>query len=357
MPTPPNASRADIIARLHAGHSNARISRELRCDKHRVAAIRNELGLPVFVPVEQTRTLEEKWALDTRPVEGGHIEWTGERATGGTPLVSYKEKHHSAAAVAFHIKHGRDPEGYAFADCGMKHCVAPDHVDDEAGRLAKRQELRRANGLGDQPNTCPYHHDQSVHGRLQQDGRPYCKACKREQKTEPEAQREARASARQAVRRNIEAMLRKGIPQMHIARQLGVAPATVQRTREALGLPARRSGPPDRYGSLEEAFRANTKPLDGGHLRWTGYPDSGRGTPYVCFRQQRVTAARVSFELHHGRPPVGPVLPGCRVGGCLAGEHLEDRPLRDKKRQQERQAKQREKQLDRLFVGIFGGTA
>lgn len=347
MPTPPNATRADIIAMLRDGHSNSRIMRELRVDKARVRRIRDELGLPAFVPAEQTRTIEDKWRLFARLVDGGHMEWTGERVgPAGSPTMRYKDSSYSPAAIAFEMRHGRPPQGYAIADCGRKRCIAPDHVDDEAGRLAKRQEIRRANGLDERPDSRPCGHDQSVHGRLQGDGRPYCAACKRERKSEPDAFREARASAKEAVRRDIEAMLRKGTPQMHIARELGIAPGTVQRTREALGLPAPRSGPRERYGSLEEAFRANTEPVDDGHLRWTGYADSRRGTPCVCFRQQRVTAARVSFELHHGRPPVGPVLPDCGMAGCLAGSHLADRPMREANRR-----------ADQAFAAIFGLSA
>ncbi|MFC9681325.1 helix-turn-helix domain-containing protein [Streptomyces sp. NPDC056948] len=325
-----NATRAAIVAMLRDGHSNSQIARELRCDKGRVRRIRTELDLPTFVPAEQTRTIEDKWRLFARAVDGGHMEWTGERVgAAGSPVMRYKDSYCSPSAIAFELRHGRPPQGYAIADCGRKRCIAPDHVEDEAGRLAKRQEIRRANGLDSRPETCQRGHDQTEHGRLEQDGRPYCAACKRLWKTEPEAQREARASAWEAVQRDIETMLRQNVPQMHIAKQLGVAPVRVQRTREALDLPAPRPGRPDRYSSLEDAFRQNTTPVGDGHLRWTGYTDTDRGIAYVCFRKQRLTAARVSFELHHGRPPVGRVLPGCEVDGCLAGGHLADRPMRE----------------------------
>lgn len=228
----------------------------------------------------------------------------------------------------------------------MNHCVAPEHVGDETTRMAKRQKIREAKGRGNRPNTCPYDHDQRTHGRLQRDGRPYCAACKRDQKQEPEAQRTARARAREATRDEIAALLRKDVPQMHIAAQLGVAAATVQHIREALGLPAPTSGPRSRYASIEEAFSANTGADDDGHLRWTGYTDAGSGTPYVCFRQQRMTAARLSFQLHHGRAPVGQALPSCEVRGCLAGGHLADRVVRA--------ANQR---ADQAFAAIFGVSA
>jgi hypothetical protein len=181
-PARPNATRTDIIALLRDGHSNSRIVRELRCDKQRVRRIRTELALPTFVPIEQTRTLEEKWALDTRPLDGGHLEWVGEHATSGTPLVSYKEKHHSAAAVAFHIRTGRDPQGYAIADCGMQHCVAPEHVEDEAGRRRNREQLRYLMGGRERKPFCVHNHDQAENGRYEPDGTAYCEACKVDRK-------------------------------------------------------------------------------------------------------------------------------------------------------------------------------
>ncbi|MGW2937640.1 hypothetical protein ACWDA7_38845 [Streptomyces sp. NPDC001156] len=180
---PPNATRADIVAMLRDGHSNTRISTELRCDKARVRRIRAELGLPAFVQTERTRTLEEKWALFVKPVEGGHAEWTGTRGTAsGTPLLSYKDKLYSAAAIAFQIKHGREPQGYVKAECDFKHCVAPDCVDDEAGRQRTREQLRYLMGGQERPAHCVHGHDQGEHGRYEPSGTAYCEACKREQR-------------------------------------------------------------------------------------------------------------------------------------------------------------------------------
>lgn len=179
-PRPVNATRTDIIALLQEGHSNNRIMRELRCDKQRVIRIRAELGLPAFVKAEQTRTLEEKWALFTKPVDGGHLEWIGTRGTASsTPVLSYKEKLYTAAVIAFRIKHGREPEGYVKAECGLQHCVAPDHVEDEAGRIRLREQLRFLVGGPERKEKCVHGHDLAVHGRFSPDGRTaYCEACK-----------------------------------------------------------------------------------------------------------------------------------------------------------------------------------
>ncbi|MFC8515529.1 hypothetical protein [Streptomyces sp. NPDC057257] len=346
MSTRPYALRSDIVAMLRDGHSNSRIVRELHCDRDRVRRIRQELGLPTFVPAEQTRTLEEKWALFTKPLDGGHLEWTGIRGTSsGTPLLSYKEKVHTAAAIAYTIKHGRQPHGYVKADCGMHHCVAPDHVDDETGRLAKRAEIRRAAGWGERPATCPAGHDQSVEGRLGSLGEPYCEACKREWKREPEEAKASRRAAKESLRDQMDALLRQGVPQIQIARQLKVAWKTVQRRREQLGLPAPRPGRRTGHDSLEDVFRANTRQVDGGHLLWTGYV-SGAGIACVCYRQERIAPARLAFTMHHDRPPVGRVRPSCGMDGCVEGAHLTDGPMRA--------ANER---ADALYTAIFGSAA
>ncbi|WP_372352672.1 hypothetical protein [Streptomyces sp. KL116D] len=173
-----NATRTDIVAMLRDGHSNSRIVRELHCDKGRVARIRRELDLPAYVKTEQTRTIEEKWHSLTRPTDDGHVEWLGERATmSGTPVMRHKEQSYSPAAIAFRIRHGRDAEGYAIADCGRQHCVAPDHVEDEAGRRRNREQLRYLTGGRERKPECVHGHDQAEHGRYEPDGTAYCGRC------------------------------------------------------------------------------------------------------------------------------------------------------------------------------------
>lgn len=175
-----NATREQIVAALRAGHSVYRINKDLRADRARIRTIRDELGLATYVPREQTRTIEDKWRLYAKPLEDGHMEWTGERGkTSGTPLLSFKDKHHSAAAVAFRVRTGRDPEGYAIADCGMKHCVAPEHVEDEPGRTRNREQLRYVLGGRQRKDRCVHGHDQAEDGAYGPDGKAYCRECKR----------------------------------------------------------------------------------------------------------------------------------------------------------------------------------
>jgi hypothetical protein len=190
-PKPRTHPRDAEIRALLAEHGSNTIARMLGVDRAAVRRIRTEAGIP-YATTGQPRTAEEKWALFAKPVDGGHMEWTGERGTSsGTPAMRFKEKSYSPAAIAFRIKHGRDPVGYAIADCGLKHCVAPDHVDDEAGRTRTREQLRYVMGGQERKPFCRHGHDQAVHGRYETDGRAYCEACKVEQKR---AERQAVAS-------------------------------------------------------------------------------------------------------------------------------------------------------------------
>lgn len=174
-----NATRTDILALLAEGHSNRRIARELRCDKNRVARIRAEYDLPAHVPTRQARTLEQKWAALTRPLDGGHLEWLGQRgASSNTPVMKYKDRTYSAAGIAFRQRTGREPVGQVYAECGVTHCIAPAHVDDQPGRLRTREQLRYIKGFRARKPVCVHGHDQAVWGRYEPDGDAYCDACK-----------------------------------------------------------------------------------------------------------------------------------------------------------------------------------
>lgn len=144
------------------------------------------------------------------------------------------------------------------------------------------------------------------------------------------------------IRADIAELLHAGVPLSHICRQLHVATLTVQRTREALGLPAPKACrvlP----ATLEAAFQQHTRPLPDGHVEWTGHIN---GTaPQVTFQGTAYPARRLAFRYHHGREPIGKVLPApdCEVRGCVAGPCLTD--------QQIRQANGR---ADALYAAIFG---
>ncbi|NUK12679.1 hypothetical protein HRW18_32860 [Streptomyces lunaelactis] len=182
-----NATREQIVALLNQGMTNTAIARQLHCDKHRVGDIRRALGIPN--PPKQPLTLDEKWATFTRPVDGGHLEWLGERGSASsTPVMRYRGKSHSPAGIAFRIQHGREAMGQVFAECGFKHCVAPAHVDDETTRIRTREQLRYLTGGRERKPVCVHGHNQATYGRYERDGRAYCEECKRLQRhTEQEA--------------------------------------------------------------------------------------------------------------------------------------------------------------------------
>lgn len=152
------------------------------------------------------------------------------------------------------------------------------------------------------------------------------------------------------IRADIAELLHQGVPLIRISRQLHCAPRTVQRTREALGLPAPRCGPPDTYTSVEDAYRSNSEAIDDGHRRWTGHTDTN-GHPRLNFRQQRLSVRQIAFRMHHGRDPQGRLSVGCDIAHCVAGAHLEDQEIRDAQRHRIREANRR---ADVAFDAIFG---
>ncbi|WP_369043435.1 hypothetical protein [Streptomyces sp. Midd1] len=152
------------------------IARELAVDRGAVRRIRREAGVPN--PAVQPMTLAEVWATHTQPVDGGHLLWTGSRASvSRTPVMRYKDVTYTAAAVAFRQRTGREPVGQVKAECGMSQCVEPAHVEDEPGRAHVREQLHHLLGKGPRRPFCRRNHDQAVHGRYGPNGGSYCRAC------------------------------------------------------------------------------------------------------------------------------------------------------------------------------------
>lgn len=121
-------------------------------------------------------TAEAKWAAQTRPVEGGHLLWTGQ-IKDATPVLDFRGKRHQAARLAYQIHYGRDPHGVVRVACGTARCVAPEHLTDTRGRQNERALLCLLGGHSLQTRRCSAGHDQATHGRIRVDGRPYCNAC------------------------------------------------------------------------------------------------------------------------------------------------------------------------------------
>lgn len=172
----PHPREAEIRTLLPQYSSDA-IARLLGVDRAAVRRVRAGAGIP-YTGGSYT-SAEEKWRAPVRPVDGGHLEWTGERGSAsGTPVMRYREKSYSPAGIAFRIRHGREPEGYARAECGLVHCVAPEHVDDTVTRTRDRAALAALTGRWHRLETeCRRGHDYAQHGRYLPDGSRYCDRC------------------------------------------------------------------------------------------------------------------------------------------------------------------------------------
>ncbi|MFJ5923876.1 hypothetical protein ACIQF6_14885 [Kitasatospora sp. NPDC092948] len=179
------AKHARVIELATAGRSTASIANELHMDRRQVRQIRADANIPSLPAGRiQTLTVEEKWQQRVRELPDGHLEWTGERQhTSGTPVMRHSGQTYTAARIAYRIKHGTDPIGYATPGCGTRHCIAPDHIDDLPRRTRDRAALRTVLGTRPRSKTCQRSgHDQDIHGRIEPNGSAYCAACKRDDK-------------------------------------------------------------------------------------------------------------------------------------------------------------------------------
>lgn len=143
--------------------------------------------------------MNEKEALEARldrfigePDAAGHVEWNGPR-NQGTPVFKLSGREYSAAAVAFERRTGRKPVGTCRADCGVKHCIADSHVQDDLERRSVRLQLRALEGLEAPWDVCPKGlHSWSEYGRVEPDLTVYCLACNTERARKSRANRKAR---------------------------------------------------------------------------------------------------------------------------------------------------------------------
>ncbi|WP_405676736.1 WhiB family transcriptional regulator [Streptomyces sp. NBC_01511] len=77
------------------------------------------------------RTLRDAYERRVVPGEDGHVKWNRR-----TTSVTFQGKFYSAMALAFTVGHGRAPDGLVRAACGVRGCVAPEHLVDRAMRKA-----------------------------------------------------------------------------------------------------------------------------------------------------------------------------------------------------------------------------
>lgn len=165
---------------LAAGLSNTAIAQRLGVSRPAVGRIRRAAGILNVADAAKARTPEEHFHQYARPAAGGHMEWTGPTyGRSDTPVIRRGDQRVSPTRVAFRLQYGAEPVGQVFAGCGMRHCVAPDHMDDMARRQRDRAALRLVLGTAERVERCGRAgHDQAVHGRFLPNGSAYCLACK-----------------------------------------------------------------------------------------------------------------------------------------------------------------------------------
>ncbi|MFF2383685.1 hypothetical protein [Streptomyces sp. NPDC058108] len=217
--------------------------------------------------------IEDLFRRRTRPAGDGHLNWTGYRNKKGTATLHWNGSNHSALRIAYRIRTGSDPIGYAHATCEHPGCVAPKHAADSA---VTPRRGHHTGPINRQPNSSD---DQ------------------------------------------VKALLREELSDRQIGKRLRTSPKRVAALRAELGIPSRPV-------TFEGRWDANTEPADGGHIRWTGRFRAG-SNPAIAHEGRDTSPRRIAFERLHGRPAVGRVLPGCGYGPCVRPEHLEDQPMRD----------------------------
>lgn len=181
----------DAISRLvREGMTNLAVARELSVDRRSVARVRAMLGVP---PKTNGTSTEHKLdRFTTEPDMGGHVLWTGRTGPSGTPVIRHLGKELPAAAVAFERRTGQPPVGTCRSECGVKHCVADAHVQDDIERRRVRMQERALYGLDPQPwDKCPEGHSWDAHGRVEPDLTPYCRQCNTDRAARSRAARSA----------------------------------------------------------------------------------------------------------------------------------------------------------------------
>lgn len=136
----------------------------------------------------------------------------------------------------------------------------------------------------------------------------------------------------------ITRLLRQGLSNRAIGARLHTDSKRVARIRSEVGIPA---AVPAITVTRDEAWAVFAEPVDGGHMRWIGYLREGT-CPVLKYRSVDYSARRIAFEIGHGRPPVGRVLPSCDYPGCIAPKCTTDQPMR---------------RADHLYTAIFGTAA
>ncbi|MFJ5156352.1 Trp family transcriptional regulator [Streptomyces sp. NPDC088353] len=359
------ASASAIAELLRVGATYAQVRATLGgASRNDIADVRRAEGIPVPERPQLCRTPEDSYALYAEPYGDGHARWTGPWA-GRMPQVCHPGKggrKESALRIAFRMRHGREPQGYVRPFCSEPDCVASGHLADRTIRdnLKRQSNAPRGTKPADPaPRRTP---DQAAAMKIRADiaellraGRTYREICAElhvstgtvtatrralEIPRNPPARRRTDAERREETEQRhprVAQMLREGKTYREITETCGISGFTVNRIRKILGIPSNK-----RRGrrTVAETLALYTQPHGDGHARWTGPTQDGR--PVLCAEGRVRTGRREAFRAHHGRAPDGQVLNSCDEPGCIAGDHLTDKTIRD---------------FDATYHAIFGDTA
>jgi hypothetical protein len=138
-PGPVGVSRADIIALIREGHSDREIGRLLHTNPKRAGRIRRELDAPKAAR-GTTITRDQAWNTHAKPVDGGHMQWTGAIREKTCPVMKHAGINYSARRIAFEIGHGRTPVGRVLPGCDYPGCIAPACTTDQPMRARLNQQ-------------------------------------------------------------------------------------------------------------------------------------------------------------------------------------------------------------------------
>ncbi|MGW0780389.1 hypothetical protein [Streptomyces sp. NPDC002913] len=122
---------------------------------------------------------------------------------------------------------------------------------------------------------------------------------------------------------SIAELLRAGLSNHAVARQLHVHTRRVRRVRFELDLPVHKPGPAP--SNPQARFWEHAIPTADGHLEWPNHELRIR----LGHEGPRERAGRIAFRIGNQRDPVGRVTPNCGHPRCVHPDHVEDQPMRD----------------------------
>lgn len=143
----------EIAACIRAGRSDRSIAEGMNVWRVAVRAIRKELGIE---PIRTLITVDERLNRYCEAQDGpeGHVLWTGSFTSGGVPRLRHEGREVSVAGVVYERRMGRKPVGMVKADCGIRGCVAPNHLMDDVERRETRLLTRLLVGLPEPWDEC-----------------------------------------------------------------------------------------------------------------------------------------------------------------------------------------------------------